>query len=74
MRGPQFTPVGIVGVALAIAIVLTVWVNGDFAWLAVIVGALFLVAVVDFFQTRHSVRRNYPLFGRLRWVSEQFRP
>jgi glutamate synthase domain-containing protein 2 len=74
MRGPQFTPVGIVGVVFAVAVVLTIWVNGDFAWLAAVVGALFLLAVVDFFQTRHSVRRNYPLFGRLRWVSEEFRP
>ena len=74
MRGPQFTPIGIIIVLFAIAIALTIWVHGDFGWLAAVIGILVIIGIVDAVQTRHSVRRNYPLFGRLRWVGEQFRP
>ncbi|MCA1790774.1 MAG: FMN-binding glutamate synthase family protein, partial [Thioalkalivibrio sp.] len=28
----------------------------------------------DMFQTRHSIRRNFPLFGRARWLMEALRP
>ena len=74
MRGTQFTLVGLVVVLFTIAVALTVLVNGDFGWLAGVIGILLILAVVDFVQVRHSVRRNYPLFGRLRWVAEGFRP
>ena len=74
MRGPQFTTVGVIVVLFTIALALTIWVNGDFGWAAAVIAIFVIVAVVDFFQVRHSVRRNYPLFGRLRWVGEQFRP
>jgi glutamate synthase domain-containing protein 2 len=74
VRGPQFTPIGIIIVLFAIAIALTIWVHGDFGWLAAVIGILVIIGIVDAVQTRHSVRRNYPLFGRLRWVGEQFRP
>ena len=74
IRGPRFTPVGIVIVLFSIAIALTIWVHADFGWLAAVVGILVLIGIVDAVQTRRSVRRNYPLFGRLRWVGEQFRP
>ena len=57
-----------------IALALAIWVNGDFGWVAVVIGIFFIIAVIDFFQVRHSIRRNYPLFGRLRWIGEQFRP
>ena len=32
------------------------------------------VAVHDLFQKRHSVLRNYPLFGRMRFLLEGIRP
>ena len=57
-----------------IALALTIWVNGDFGWVAAVIGIFFIIAVIDFLQVRHSIRRNYPLFGRLRWIGEQFRP
>jgi hypothetical protein len=66
VRGPQFTPIGIIIVLFAIAIALTIWVHGDFGWLAAVIGILVIIGIVDAVQTRHSVRRNYPLFGRLR--------
>jgi len=74
MRGPQFTTVGVVVVSFVIALVLSIWVNRDFGWLAAVIGMTIIIGVIDFFQVRHSIRRNYPLFGRLRWIGEQFRP
>jgi len=43
---------------------------------------LFLVALVpatimawwDFIQSEHTLRRNYPLIARLRWIAEDLRP
>ena len=36
MRGPQFTTVGVVVVSFVIALVLSIWVNRDFGWLAAV--------------------------------------
>ena len=40
----------------------------------VIIVLLFVLALVDIFQTKHAVRRNFPLFGRLRYIFERFGP
>ncbi|MDH3295613.1 MAG: FMN-binding glutamate synthase family protein [Acidimicrobiia bacterium] len=40
----------------------------------VIIGALVVLAVVDVVQTKHPVRRNYPLIGRLRYMLEEIGP
>lgn len=32
------------------------------------------IAVWDFFQTAHTLRRNYPLIARVRWIAEELRP
>lgn len=29
---------------------------------------------VDFFQKKHTIMRNFPVFGRLRWIMEYLRP
>jgi glutamate synthase domain-containing protein 2 len=39
-----------------------------------IFGLLSLIAVYDRFQTRHSITRNYPLIGRLRFLLEDMGP
>ena len=36
--------------------------------------ALTLAGLYDLAQPLHSVRRNYPLIGRLRWLFEEIRP
>ena len=41
---------------------------------AVIFGALALVGVRDLLQTRHSILRNYPIIGHLRFMMEGIRP
>ncbi len=35
---------------------------------------LLALAWIDFFQAEHTLRRNYPLVARIRWVMEDLRP
>jgi len=35
---------------------------------------LFIIGVIDFFQKKHSVRRNFPILGWTRYFSEWMRP
>ncbi|MHA6332387.1 FMN-binding glutamate synthase family protein [Qipengyuania sp. CAU 1752] len=43
-------------------------------WLFVVLGPATLIALFDFFQTNHTLRRNYPLIARIRWMMEDLRP
>ena len=46
-------------------------------WLAVpglVLGALLLVGIYDFFQPKHTLWRNFPILGRVRWIAEELRP
>ncbi len=43
-------------------------------WVAAAAGALSLVGVYDLVQTRHSILRNYPVLGHLRFLVEEFGP
>jgi glutamate synthase domain-containing protein 2 len=49
-----------------------IWKPALFAF--VIVGPLVLVGVYDLFQKKHSIVRNFPVFGHLRFVMEDLRP
>lgn len=44
------------------------------AWAFVLLVPAWLVALVDSLQQEHSLRRNFPLMGRGRWVMEALRP
>lgn len=35
---------------------------------------LFSLAFTDTFQTKHTIRKNYPIIGRLRYILEEIRP
>ncbi|MEN8167437.1 MAG: FMN-binding glutamate synthase family protein [Pseudomonadota bacterium] len=43
-------------------------------WLLVVVAPFVLLGFYDMFQKQHSIRRNFPLFGRGRWIMEELRP
>ncbi|OCK10275.1 MULTISPECIES: hypothetical protein [Thalassospira] len=44
-------------------------------WVPVVVfGALMVVGWFDLRQTRHSILRNYPVSGHIRFILESFRP
>ena len=42
--------------------------------LAAAAGLLSLLGVYDLLQTRHSIQRNYPVIGHIRWMAELVRP
>ena len=46
------------------------------AWglVGAVLAALAAVGVRDMLQTRHSVLRNYPIAGHMRWLIERIRP
>lgn len=61
-------------VAILVAILFLGLLYPPLFWL--IVPYLFFgaIAIIDVRQTGHSLRRNFPLFGRIRWLLESMRP
>ena len=50
-----------------------------FLWFPGLYGLVFLVPIVgvgiyDMIQPHHSIRRNFPVLGRARWILEMVRP
>ncbi|MCB2068048.1 MAG: FMN-binding glutamate synthase family protein, partial [Erythrobacter sp.] len=43
-------------------------------WLLAGLALLLAIALWDFAQSRHTLRRNYPLISRVRWLMEDLRP
>lgn len=43
-------------------------------WAFVIFGPLFILGIYDLLQKRHTIERNFPVFGRLRFLMEDLRP
>src|SRR3984885_4892816 len=43
-------------------------------WSLVIYVPFFVVGIYDMLQTKHSITRNFPLFGHLRFLLEDIRP
>ncbi len=43
-------------------------------WTFILLGPLILMGVFDIFQTKHTLRRNFPVIGRMRYVLEAVRP
>jgi len=65
----------VIGSILAVVLVLVLsyfWRDSLIA-LAVLAPFIFM-GVQDMIQTRQSIRRNFPLFGRLRYIFEDLRP
>jgi len=60
------------GSVVFIAVLYSVWPHA--IWLLALVVPLAAIGIFDIFQTRHSIRRNFPLFGRMRWAMEWLRP
>ncbi|EXL02421.1 glutamate synthase [Aquamicrobium defluvii] len=66
-----FVATGLISIAaLAGAILYSPWLF----LLVAVSGALFLLGLHDLHQHRHSILRNYPIVGHLRFVLESFRP
>ena len=64
---------GIVAAALVASIVVAI-ISPGFLWAWVALGPLLGLGVYDYFQTAHSIPRNFPLIGRMRYLMEFVRP
>jgi hypothetical protein len=43
-------------------------------WLFLFTGPVVLLGIYDLYQPKHSIVRNYPVVGRLRYFMEDLRP
>ncbi|HMI06756.1 MAG TPA: FMN-binding glutamate synthase family protein [Flavobacterium sp.] len=59
--------------ALALTAILT-YINWKFLFLLAFFVPLILMGLYDMFQSRHAIRRNFPLVGRLRYLLESIGP
>lgn len=61
-----------VGFVLGLAAICWVW--PWMLWSLTVFGPLLLIGLIDYFQTKQSVRRNFPIMGRFRYLLESIRP
>lgn len=59
--------------ALLVLIGAGAWYSSAFLWLFVVLAPILVLMAWDLTQTRHSLLRNYPVFGHLRYLLEEFR-
>lgn len=45
-----------------------------FLWSLILTGPVILIGFMDMAQTKHSLKRNFPVVGRMRWWAEWMRP
>lgn len=58
----------------AIVVTIILILDFSFIWLALIYIAIVWLGFYDVKQTKHSLWRNFPVIGRMRWVLEELRP
>lgn len=65
-----------IGIPVILLALLTAWLFPEALsyWLVIIVAVFFIMGVYDAFQRKHTIRRNFPLFGRLRYLFESISP
>ena len=75
LRPGRYTALVFCVVLLAVSVVLAADLAWSWAWSGVAVfGLLTLLGVRDLAQTHHSIQRNYPVIGHIRWFAELVRP
>lgn len=53
---------------------LVIYIHVNWSWAAILASVLLLLAVVNSIQRKHTILRNYPVIGYLRYFIEAFRP
>lgn len=61
-------------VVLFAILVIYSFVIGQLSWLWVPYGVIVGIGIYDMLQVKHTLRRNFPLVGRIRWMLEAMRP
>lgn len=64
----------IISTVLIAVVSVTTYFYTPFVWILFVVLSLFVMGLYDIFQKKHTIRRNYPIIGRLRYVFELIRP
>lgn len=59
---------GITVIVFVLSLYSTMWL-----WAFSVIGPIILLGLVDMFQTKHSIRRLYPVIGHFRYFLESFR-
>ncbi|WP_324828950.1 FMN-binding glutamate synthase family protein [Qipengyuania zhejiangensis] len=59
---------------LLLVLVTGAWIIESARWSLGLIAPLTALALWDFFQSNHTLRRNYPLLARVRWLMEDLRP
>lgn len=59
--------------ALLVLFGAAVWYSAAYLWLFVVLAPILLLAAWDLKQSQHTLLRNYPVFGHLRYLLEEFR-
>lgn len=64
------------GISLVIFILHTMayFISPWTLWGLIITAPLFILGLIDIFQTKQSIRRNFPVIGRMRYIFEMIRP
>ncbi len=58
---------------IGIALIYFVWWP-PVLWFLILIGPLILLGIYDTLQTKHTIRRNFPLIGNFRYMLERVRP
>ena len=64
----------IIAVVLTTAILALSVISIKWLWAFAVIGPIILLGLADMFQTKHSIRRLYPVLGHFRYLLESFRP
>lgn len=67
-------PFVVASVVLFLAVALLGFFWHSALWLFIIVLPIIIVGIMDLSQTKHSLKRNFPFVGRMRWWAEWMRP
>ena len=70
----RFATLASVAILSIISLVLSAIWSGWFLLPFLVFTGLSLVGVYDVIQTRHSILRNYPVLGHMRFIFEGIRP
>jgi glutamate synthase domain-containing protein 2 len=61
-------------IPLLLIILVSLFWSPNFIWTSIPFGLLSLLAIYDLIQTKHAIRRNFPIVGHFRYLLESFRP
>ena len=64
----------LLSIILLILVIVTALFWQAILWSFIIIVPLILMGVYDVFQTKHTIRRNFPIIGRFRYTLEEIRP